>query len=122
MTRTLSIVTFIVLGTGAWGCGGYRNAAPTGPSTPPPDNAITINIVAMNGAMSFSPDPATVAPGRVVVWHNVDTTTHHVVLNDNELDTGDIAPGAFSAPMPLVAASAYHCSIHPEMVGSIKAK
>jgi plastocyanin len=53
-----------------------------------------------------------------VIWHNVDTVTHRVVFNDGEVDTGNIAPGAFSAEMGLVAPGPYHCSIHPPMVGT----
>jgi len=101
-------------------CGGYGSSSPTAPtgSTPPAD-AITINIVRENGNQSFSPDPATVAAGRTVVWHNIDTTTHRVVLNDGRLDTGNLAPGAFSQPMTLGAPGPYHCSIHPDMVGTL---
>jgi plastocyanin len=81
---------------------------------------VTINVVAINGAQSFSPNPATLPAGQMVVWHNVDNTTHHVVLNDGSVDTGDLAPGASSQPMAIGAAGApYHCSIHPVMVGSI---
>jgi hypothetical protein len=41
-----------------------------------------------------------------------------VVFNDGELDTGDIAPGTFNAPIGLAASGPYHCSIHPPMVGT----
>src|SRR4051812_28923816 len=86
------------------GCGGYTNSSPmdpSGPQTAPPD-AITIDIVGEKGAQSFSPNPATVPAGRAVVWHNVDSVVHRVVFNDGELDTGNIAPGRFSVPMPLI--------------------
>jgi plastocyanin len=53
------------------------------------------------------------------VWHNVDAITHRVVLNDGEVDTGNIPAGAFSAPQALVAPGPYHCSIHPEMIGTL---
>jgi plastocyanin len=54
------------------------------------------------------------------VWHNIDTITHRVVLNDGSLDSGNLAPGTSSAPMTIPSAgAAYHCSIHPEMVGSV---
>ena len=101
-------------------CAGYGSASPTDPNTsaPPPD-AITINIVGINGSQSFSPNPATVPAGRSVVWHNTDSVTHRVVLDDGELDTGNIGPGRFSAPMALIAPGPYHCSIHPEMKGRI---
>jgi plastocyanin len=55
-------------------------------------------------------------------WHNIDSITHRVVLNDGTLDTGDIAPGASSQPMSINnGGGPYHCSIHPVMVGTIVA-
>jgi len=106
---------------GATACsGGYTPSSPTSPSPDPaPAGSITIDVVGINGASSFSPNPATVPPGQTVVWHNVDLTTHRVVLNDGRLDTGNIPPGGFSAPMTLAAPGGYHCSIHPEMIGTI---
>jgi plastocyanin len=110
----------LTLGVAACGGDGYGSSSPSGPSnTPPADGVITINVVGENGNQSFSPNPATVPTGQTVVWHNVDTTTHRVVLNDGKLDTGNLAPGAFSQPMTLGAPSPYHCAIHPSMVGSV---
>ena len=101
-------------------CGGYGNSSPSAPTGPavPPAGAMVINVVGVNGAQSFSPNPSTVPLGQRVVWHNVDTVTHRVVFDDGELDTGDIAPGTFSAAMGLAAPGPYHCSIHPPMVGT----
>jgi hypothetical protein len=65
---------------------------------------VTINVVAVNGAQSFSPNPATLPAGQMVVWHNVDNITHHVAFNDRSVDTGDLAPGASSQPMAIAAA------------------
>jgi plastocyanin len=119
---TASVVT--ALGLSVWGCGGsgYGGGPSGNPSAPTPSGAgvVTINVVAVNGAQSFSPNPATLPAGQMVVWHNVDTITHHVVLNDRSVDTGDLAPGASSQPMAIAAAGGpYHCSIHPVMVGSV---
>jgi plastocyanin len=121
MRRSLTAAILAALLPGVFACGGYGSSSPTTPSAPSaaPPGAIVINVVGINGAQSFSPNPATVPAGQTVVWHNVDTTTHRVVLNDGELDTGNIAPGASSAPMTLVAPGPYHCSIHPPMVGTI---
>jgi plastocyanin len=108
----------------AVGCGSnYGTSTPTSPSDSPapPAGATVINVVGINGAQSFSPNPSTVPVGQPVVWHNVDTVTHRVVLNDGRLDTGNLAPGAFSQSMTLAAPGTYHCSIHPEMVGTIVA-
>ena len=111
----LAVSTFVVAA-----CGGYGTPTPSGPSgTPPPAGAITIDVVRENGSQSFAPNPATVPPGQTVVWHNIDSTTHRVVLNAGQLDTGNLAPGAFSQPMTLAAPGPYHCSIHPDMVGTL---
>ena len=109
----------LVLGVAACGGNGYGSSSPAGPSNTPPAGAITINVVGIKGNQSFAPNPGTVPAGQTVVWHNVDTTTHRVVLNDGKLDTGNLAPGAFSQPMTLGAPGPYHCSIHPEMVGAV---
>ena len=115
----------IAFGLGMWGCSGNDyssgNGNPIGP-TPPPSGSgvVTINVVAINGAQSFSPNPATVPDGQMVVWHNVDNVTHRVVLNDRSVDTGDLAPGTSSQAMALRAGDGqYHCSIHPVMIGSV---
>jgi plastocyanin len=116
----------------AWGCGSSTDSggnpvtptptpAPTPTPTPTPTSGVvTIDVVSENGAQSFSPNPATLPAGQTVVWRNIDRVTHRVVLNNGSLDTGNLAPGASSQPMSINAtAGAYHCSIHPSMVGTI---
>jgi plastocyanin len=124
----------VAFSLGAWGCGSstYPSGNPTTPTptptptaTPTPTPAtgvVTINVVRENGAQSFSPNPATLPAGQMVVWHNIDSVTHRVVLNNGSLDTGDLASGASSQPMSINTGSGpYHCSIHPSMVGTIVA-
>ena len=122
MCRFTFAASLAALTVGVVACGGngYGSSSPSSPSnTPLPAGAITINVVRENGSQSFSPNPATVPTGQTVVWHNIDTTTHRVMLNDGALDTGNLAPGAFSQSMTLVAVGPYHCSIHPDMVGTV---
>ena len=114
----------IVVGLATWSCGGsgYNAPNPT-PSNPPPapSGSVTIDIVGDRGAQSFTPNPAGVGQGTTFVWRNMDGTVHHIVLNDGTLDSGNIAPGASSAPLRLDSNGAnYHCTIHPGMVGSIR--
>jgi plastocyanin len=117
----------VTLGLGVWGCGGNSytsgNSGSSGSPIAPTSTIsgiVTINVVAVNGAQSFSPNPATLPPGQMVVWHNIDAITHRVVLNDRSVDTGDLLPGASSQAMAIAAAGGqYHCSIHPVMVGSV---
>jgi plastocyanin len=123
----------VAFSLGAWGCGSstYPSGNPVQPAptatpapapTPAPSTSVvTIDVVRENGAQSFSPNPATLPAGQMVVWRNVDRVTHRVVLNNGSLDTGDLAPGASSQPMSInpAAAAPYHCSIHPSMVGTV---
>jgi plastocyanin len=122
--RVFATASAVALALSVWGCGGsgYSNGTSGNPTTPTPSTSgvVTINVVAVNGAQSFSPNPATLPAGQMVVWHNVDVITHRVVLNDGSVDTGNLAPGASSQAMALAAAGGqYHCSIHPVMVGSV---
>jgi plastocyanin len=118
MRRSLTAAALAALLLVVSACGSGYGSTPTGPNNTPP-GAIVIDIVGINGARSFSPNPSTVPAGQMVVWHNVDTVTHRVVLDDGRLDAGNIAPGSFSAPMTLAAPGPYHCTIHPEMIGTI---
>jgi plastocyanin len=123
--RKFATASVLTLALGSWGCSGsgYSSGSTNSPAAPTPmpsNGVVTINVVAINGAQSFSPNPATLPAGQMVVWHNVDNTTHRVVLNDRSVDTGDLAPGTSSRPMAIGAAGGrYHCSIHPEMIGGI---
>jgi len=128
MRGLTSISLVAAMGIGAWGCSGsgYGSGSTTAammPSTPSAaGNAqiVTVNVVAIRGAQSFSPNPATLPAGVQVVWHNIDSITHRVVLDNGSVDTGNLAPGASSQPMTISSSGApYHCSIHPEMIGSI---
>src|SRR5436853_2679194 len=135
--RVFVASAIVAFSLGAWGCGSSNTSGPSSPTptaptptptpapTPsptPPGAVVTINVVGINGAQSFSPNPATLPAGQMVVWHNIDSITHRVVLNDGSLDTGNLNAGASSQPMTInvpVAGDPYHCSIHPVMVGTL---
>ena len=131
--RVCVLTMMVALSLSAWGCGGPTANSGGNPVTPTPTPAITptpqggivtINVVSENGAQSFSPNPATLPAGQTVVWHNIDSITHRVVLNDGSFDTGNLNPGASSQPMTINIPSGgdpYHCSIHPVMVGTLVA-
>jgi len=105
-------------------CGGGGGGTPTTPSTPAPGGgsggapvAVTITITGQGGKLAFSPNPATVAAGQTVMFKNMDTVAHHVLLDDGNTQTAEIAPGATSAAVTIGANKSYHCTIHPGMVG-----
>lgn len=108
--KALPLATLAV----AWACGGGST-----PSSPGSTGPVTINIIGDRGNQSFSPNPATAA-GQQVVFRNNDSVVHRVQLNDNTLDTGDIAPGATSRVVTMpVAGTNYHCMLHPGMIGAV---
>jgi plastocyanin len=71
MRALVTASTVIAVGLGVWGCGGsgYSNGGgnPTSPTPPGEPEVVTINVVAINGAQSFSPNPSTVPAGQKVV-------------------------------------------------------
>jgi plastocyanin len=102
----------------AWSCGGGGGSTPTSPGGGAAAT-VTINITGQGGKLAFSPNPATVQPGQLVMFKNNDVETHHVILDDGTVQTPDIAPGATSAPVAMGTSGSltYHCAIHPGMVG-----
>ena len=82
MRVCVTVMAVVTLGLGVWGCGGNSytsgNSGSSGSPIAPTSTIsgiVTINVVAVNGAQSFSPNPASLPVGQMVVWHNVDT--HH---------------------------------------------
>ena len=103
-----------------YGSGGTGSMGMPAPSTTG-SSAVMVAIVGPNTGRPFNPNPAPVAQGSLVVWHNTDTTPHRIVMNDGSFDTGNIMPGGSSQTMRLSASGgSYHCTIHPTMMfGSI---
>jgi plastocyanin len=95
------------------------SSGPLGPTPAFPSNFI-IDVAEINGPYSFYPSPAKAGSGRIIVWRNSDTVTHHVVFDDSSVDTGTLAPGTLSQPITVAPGDwNYHCAIHPSMVGSV---
>jgi plastocyanin len=115
-TTTLAVAA---LGLCVSGCSAPGTQAGNAGNPNAPSHAIIINVVAIKGSQSFSPNPANIPSGQMVAWHNIDSVTHRVALFDRSIDTGNLEPGAFSAPMILRAIGEYRCTIHPEMVGTL---
>ena len=104
------------------GCGSSTNPPATTPTTTPAttttqsagSSAVTISNFA------FSPASLTVAVGTTVTWTNMDTTTHTVTSNTGAFDSGNFAPNAtYSHTFTSAGTYAYHCTIHPSMLGTI---
>ena len=120
MRSLRSRTAVVALLAGATACGG--SSSPAGAPSNTGQNPFVITITSQNGAQSFSPNPAS-AGGQLVVFRNTDGLTHRVLLNDGSVDTGNIAPGASSAPVRMPAGGTnYHCPLHAGMIGAVSAE
>jgi plastocyanin len=123
MRSVFGILALATLAAVTAACGGGTNNDSTpAPAPVTPGADVTINIAGERGVQSFSPNPADAA-GKRVIFHNSDGVVHRVVLNDGTIDTGNIAPNGNSAVVTMpVSGSNYHCSIHPDMIGSVNSQ
>jgi plastocyanin len=92
-----------------------------------PGPAASVSIVSGASALgtgAYDPNPFTRSfnAGNRVAWANNDAVVHRLVSEAPAplFDSGDIAPGAtFEFTYSARGSYAYHCSIHPTMVGTI---
>lgn len=85
-------------------------------STPAATDSVTIDNFA------FSPADITVKAGATVTWTNKDSVTHTVTETDSLKgpDSGNLASGkTYSFTFTAAGTYHYHCSIHPEMLGTV---
>jgi plastocyanin len=138
MIMTRIQLTLLALSLGISACGG--DSTDSGTNNPPPPAALPndINIAVGASALTttaFSPNPKVVALGSntslSVRWINTDisggdyqqgTAVTHNITSDNGLFTasGPLGGNAtYSATFDAVGDYPYHCSIHPNMVGTL---
>src|SRR5262249_49609321 len=119
MTRIFRFAFIMTALTIASACGG--GSSPTSPSGAN-NNGTPVTIV--NGAQvltntAYSPNPLTINAGTAVTWTNKDSTTH-TATSDTGVFSGTVGPnGQFSFTFPNKGTFAYHCTLHPNMVGSV---
>jgi plastocyanin len=88
----------------------------TGAQAAPAAKGATIKIA----NFAFGPTTITVPAGASVTWINTDDDAHSVVADNRAfrsapLDSGDSYSFTFAA----VGTYAYHCGLHPQMVGKV---
>jgi len=105
----------------AWSCGGGGGGS-AAPTPLPSASTVTITITGQGNTKAFSPNPAVVSAGQMVVFKNSDPLgqVHHIILDDGSAQTADIPGGATSAPVAMGTSGSltYHCQNHPGMVGA----
>lgn len=84
--------------------------------TPEATNAVSI------ANMAFNPADITVKKGTKVTWTNNDNIAHTVTESDNKggPSSPEMAPGSsYSFTYDQIGTFSYHCSIHPDMTGTV---
>ena len=68
----------------------------------------------------FEPTDALVEPGTTLMWVNHGQEQHTVTADDGQFDSGVLNPGdSFLTTVKGSGTLTYHCTLHPEMTGSI---
>jgi plastocyanin len=133
-------ITLLALSVGLSGaCGSYTAPGSMMQNPPPPASAANdVNIVVGASALTttaFSPNPKVVSlggnPSVTVRWVNTDitggdyssgTATIHNITSDNGAfpPSGALGGNAtYSIDLTTAGSYPYHCSIYPNMVGTI---
>jgi len=95
-------------------------AAPVNPSavaTPPAPEVINKTLINIQN-FAFDPAEITVPVGSTVIWTNNDPVPHQITSDSFSSPTLDQG-STFSQKFTAAGTYAYHCSIHPSMVGKI---
>ena len=116
MTPTASTNT--TSGTGS--ASGASNGQPAGSPRPSINQPANTTVTIQNFA--FSPSTMVVHTGTTITWKNADSVAHTVTETDGRQgpDSASLDPGqSYSFTFKDVGTYHYHCSIHPEMTGTI---
>ena len=115
---TLRMTCALLLLTFAAAC----SSSSTTPSSP--TNGTPVSMVNGSSTLTttaYSPNPVTIAVGGTVTWMNNDVTAHTATDDSGTFNSGSIAPGGqFSRTYPSAGTFPYHCTLHPNMVGSVR--
>lgn len=108
VTAVLILALVVILA----GCGGSSTTTTTAAA------GGSAQVVLQN--IAINPTSVTIKAGGTVTWTNKDGFDHHLVGDKGEFDSGNMAAGAtFSFTFKTAGTITYHCSIHPQMTGTI---
>lgn len=103
------------MGGNSGSSGGEYNP-PMGGSMPTMGGSGDVTIV----DFAFQPMAVSVPAGSTVRWSNTGGAPHTVTAFNGAFDSGTINPGGgFSTTFSAPGTYMYHCTIHPNMVGTV---
>ena len=123
--RTTPALTILLVAA----CGSGTPMSPTPPVPVPPAEAPTANVYILPGAIDLGPNafgdhPIVIFKGERMRWRNIDAAEHNLVSDTTSLPefttTGPLGLGdERSFLMNTVGTTKFHCTIHPQMVGTL---
>lgn len=112
----------------ATACGGSSSTpAPAASAAAPGGGAASVTCKSGTGTgqqvamanIAFAPTTSSVSSGGTVSWTNGDQVDHTVTF-DNGPDCGHVAAGqSVTVTFSAAGTYAYHCTIHPQMKGTV---
>jgi len=125
MLVVAALVALVVL-AGCSGSGGGSSSAPSSSGGASSGGSSSSGGAASGGTavsianFAFDPASLTVKVGDTVTWTNKDSVAHTVTADDGSFKSEQIQPGAaYKFTFAKAGTFSYHCSIHPNMTGSI---
>jgi plastocyanin len=121
----IPVVTILMLaGCGSGNMGPTPSPTPTPGPTPTDANAYILPGASNLGANAFGDEPVVIHRGERLRWRNADSVEHDVVTDTGALPefmtTGILPPGGERAfIMNTNGTTRIHCTIHPQMVGTL---
>jgi len=105
-------------------CGSGTMSPSPSPQNPGDANAYILPGAVNLGINAFGDEPVVIHKGERLHWHNADAVAHDVTADTGALPefmtTGTLAPGSEqSFVMNTVGTTKIHCTIHPQMVGTL---
>jgi hypothetical protein len=68
----------------------------------------------------FTPATTTIRQHEAVTWRNDGSAAHTVTADDASFDSGELSTSdAFAHVFDVAGTFTYHCSIHPQMTGTV---
>ena len=121
----------ILLVLGAFAAGACKSSTtnnPNGPSNNTGGATVTIlagsndyysNPNRPTSGTGFSPNALTVAVGDTVTWTNNDSVDHQPTADGGAFNGTASPGGSYKFTFATAGTFPYHCTVHPEMVGTI---
>ena len=121
MKRAIPILisVFVLAIVGAACSSSSKSSDPTPATSPAAASNGTANAAVTVQGFAFGPNNVTIAVGGTVTWTFADGQVAHNVTFDDGNASPTMASGSWSRTFPKAGTYTYHCSIHPNMTGTV---